>query len=178
MEKIIVTERLWLREFNPGDAESFYLLNLDPEVIKFTGDDSFKNIEEAEKFLLNYDHYKKYVFGRWAVMSKTDNSFLGWCGLKYIENIDEYDIGFRFFKKYWRYGYATESAKACLELGFKKFNIPVITGRALKENTASIHVLKKIGLTFYKDDVLDGKPGVIYRKSRFQVSNKMLNPKR
>ena len=167
MEKIIETKRLWLREFNQEDAESFYLLNLDPEVIQFTGDESFKNIEEAEKFLLNYDHYNKYGFGRWAVMSKTDNSFLGWCGLKYIEDIDEHDIGFRFFKKYWGYGYATESAKACLELGFNTFNIPVIIGRALKENTASIHVLQKIGLTFYKEDELDGKPGVIYRKFRY-----------
>jgi RimJ/RimL family protein N-acetyltransferase len=112
LERIAETERLWLREFNPGDAKSFYLLNLDPEVIKYTGDDSFINIEEAEKFLLNYDHCRKHGFGRWAVMRKTDNTFLGWCGLKYIEDIDEYDIGFRFFKKYWGYGYATESAKA------------------------------------------------------------------
>ena len=117
--------------------------------------------------MLNYDHYNKYGFGRWAVMSKTDNSFLGWCGLKYIEDIDEYDIGFRFLKKYWGYGYATESAKACLELGFNTFKIPVIIGRALKENIASIHVLQKIGLTFYKEDELDGKPGVIYRKFRY-----------
>ena len=164
MERIVETERLWLRELNPGDAESFYLLNLDPEVIKYTGDDPFINIEEAEKFLLNYDHYRKYGFGRWAVMRKTDNVFLGWCGLKYIEDIDEYDIGFRFFKKFWGQGYATESAKACLELGFKKFNLPVIIGRALKENRASIHVLQKIGLSFYKEADFEGKAGVIYRK--------------
>ena len=166
MERIVETERLWLRELNPLDAESFYLLNLDPEVIKYTGDDPFMNIEEAEKFLLHYDHYRKYGFGRRAVMRKTDNIFLGWCGLKYIEDIDEYDIGFRFFKKFWGQGYATESAKACLELGFKKFNLPVIIGRALKENTASIHVLQKIGLSFYKEVDLEGKPGVIYRKFR------------
>jgi len=42
---IAQTKRLILRETTVDDAEQAYLLNLDPEVIKYTGDESFKSIE-------------------------------------------------------------------------------------------------------------------------------------
>lgn len=160
---ILETNRLYLREITTNDAEQAYLLNLDPDVIKYTGDDAFESIEAARDFLSKYDHYKKYGFGRWGVIDKTNHEFLGWCGLKYNEDINEYDIGFRFFKKNWNKGYATESALACLDLGFNKFSMPQIIGRAAKENYASIKVLQKIGLTYWKDDELHNNEAVIYK---------------
>ena len=51
---VLETDRLILREFEERDAEHLYLLNLDPDVIKFTGDKAFKDIEEASVFLKNY----------------------------------------------------------------------------------------------------------------------------
>ncbi len=145
---IVETERLYLREMKPEDAQNAYLLNLDPEVIRYTGDGPFGSIEEAQIFLRNYDHYRKYGFGRWAVIRKSDGEFLGWCGLKYTPELDEHDIGFRLFRCYWNKGYATEAAKACLQLGFSKFGMQQIVGRAMSENHASIRVLEKIGLQF------------------------------
>ena|SRR6218665_1825481 len=156
------TERLYLREITTEDAPIAYELNLDEEVIRYTGDDSFESIEEARAFLSRYDHYQKYGFGRWAVIRKTDDEFLGWCGLKYSEDVDEFDIGFRFFKKYWNKGYATESAKASLRVGFEKFNMKTIVGRARKENAASICVLEKLGLTFSDTYEEDGENWVKY----------------
>jgi len=79
-----------------------------------------------------------------------------------LEDLDEFDIGFRFFKKYWNKGYATESARACLDLGFEKFGMKTIIGRARKENTASIHVLEKLGLTFTHEYEEDGENWVSY----------------
>lgn len=160
--KITETERTYLREITKEDAENAYLLNLDPEVIKYTGDVSFESIEEARTFLEGYDHYKKYGFGRWAVIRKSDHRFLGWCGLKYSVDKNEFDIGFRFFKDCWNKGFATESAKACLELGFNTFNMQEIVGRAMKENLASINVLKKLGMKFKEFSDCGENEGVIY----------------
>ncbi len=160
--EIARTERLILREFIEADAENIYQLNLDPDVLKYTGDKAFENPAEALVFLRNYDHYKKHGFGRWAVIHQTNNEFLGWCGLKYTEVNNEYDIGFRFFKRYWSQGFAGESAKACLDLGFQRFGIAEIIGRAMKENLASIKVLEKIGMTFRQPFIFDGSEGLIY----------------
>ena len=88
--KILETERLYLREMETDDAENAYRLNLDWENIKYTGDKPFESIQEAKEFLLNYSHYKNYGFGRWAVIEKYSNEFLGWCGLKYTPELDEY----------------------------------------------------------------------------------------
>ena len=169
MKIILETNRLLLREFDISDAESFYELNLNPNVIKYTGNSAFKGIDEAKAFLENYSDYQRNGFGRWAVINKSTQQFIGWCGLKYDEKLDETDIGFRFFEHFWNQGFATESAKACINYGFEKLNLKTIVGRAMKENTASIKVLEKIGLQYEKGFDFDGQEGVIYT-----IKNKMI----
>ncbi|WP_333600233.1 GNAT family N-acetyltransferase [Flavobacterium sp.] len=163
MKLILETERCYLRELTVNDAPDFYLLNQDEDVIKYTGDKAFANIEEAKSFLQNYDQYQKYGYGRWAVIAKSNEAFLGWCGLKYAPDLDEVDVGFRFFKRYWNQGYATETAQACLAYGFTTLHLDTIVGRAMEENTASIKVLEKIKMTFVKKFNFDVHDGVVYQ---------------
>ncbi|MEH0153160.1 GNAT family N-acetyltransferase [Limibacter armeniacum] len=160
--KILETKRLYLREMTPDDAEDIYRLNLDWDHIKYTGDKPFESIQEAKRFLENYSHYRTYGFGRWAVIEKDSDKFLGWCGLKYTPELEEYDIGFRFFKEYWNKGIGSEAAKACLDYGFSKFGLTRIVGRAMKDNLGSIRVLEKIGLEYLGEYDFDGEAGVIY----------------
>ena len=158
----IETERTIMRKLTKEDAIDFYTLNLDVEVLKFTGDKPFKNIQTAVDFLTNYDQYEKYGVGRLAVIDKTTLKFIGWCGLKYSQDKNQYDIGFRFYRNYWNKGYATETAKKCLDFGFSKLKIEKIVGRVMKENIGSIKVLEKIGMTFKENFDFDGQQGVIY----------------
>jgi RimJ/RimL family protein N-acetyltransferase len=161
--KILQTPRLYLREFTIEDSTHFYELNLDYEVIKYTGDVAFKSIDQAKNFLENYNHYEKYKFGRWAVIDNSNEEFLGWCGLKYSPDKDEVDLGFRFFQKHWNKGFASEAAQACLNYGFNELYLPQIVGRAMKENSASIRVLEKVGMRYLKDFDFDGSAGVVYK---------------
>lgn len=164
MKPILETPRLFLRELDPNDAEQFYQLNLNPNVIKYTGNTAFANVGKAVSFLENYQDYKQNGYGRWAVIDKSNNEFLGWCGLKYDKDLDETDIGFRFFEQQWNKGYATESAKACLEYGLDVLDLQAIVGRAMQENKASVKVLEKIGLAFEKTFDFDpNHKGVIYK---------------
>lgn len=164
MKPILETDRLILRALHPKDAEHFYQLNLNPNVIRYTENTAFKSIDEAAHFLENYQDYKLNGYGRWAVIDKSNHAFLGWCGLKYDKALDETDIGFRFFETHWNKGYATESAKACIEYGFEKLHLTTIIGRAMLENVASIKVLQKIGLTFEREFDFDThNKGVIYK---------------
>lgn len=162
MTKILETPRLYLREMTPDDAEHAYLLNLDPEVLRYTGDDPFESVEEAREFLEKYESYRKYGFGRWGIILKETGEYLGWCGLKYTPELDEFDIGYRLMKKFWGFGYATEAGKACVELGFDQFEMKTIIGRAMPENGASVRVLEKIGLTYRENRMTDGTEEVIY----------------
>lgn len=159
---ILQTRRLTLREFNVSDARNMFLLNADPEVLRYTGDVSFTDSADAGNFLQKYSDYKRNGYGRWAVIETDSNEFLGWCGLKLHEN-GETDIGFRLMKKYWNRGFATEAAKACLDYGFGKLKLESIIGRAMKDNLASIRVLEKIGLVYETDFDFIEHPGAIYR---------------
>ena len=162
MKIILETERLYLREFIDSDGFHFYHLNNDNDVIKYTGNEAFESLEEANKFIENYSDYKINGFGRWAVCLKETDEFLGWCGLKYESDKNEIDLGYRFYKKYWNKGYATESAKACVDLGFSKLKINEIVGRSYVENDASVEVLKKCNFKFKKNFMYDNRSAVLY----------------
>ena len=158
---MLETDRLFLREFRISDAKKMWELNSNDEVLKYTGDKPFNSVKSAKKFILEYQDYKKNGFGRWAVIEKSKNEFIGWCGLKLNEE-NHIDIGFRFFKQQWNKGYATEAAQACLNYGFDSLDIKEIVGRADKENKSSIRVLEKLNMTFWKIDSCEGIDKAIY----------------
>jgi len=162
MKPILTTSRLYLREFSEEDATSFYKLNLDPDVIKYTGDPPFSKVKDAETFIENYSAYIEFGYGRWAVCLKETNTFIGFCGLKFHpkENITE--IGFRFFKEQWNQGFATESAKAVIDYGFNELNLLEIYAHAHFNNLSSQRVIEKCGLHFVKNITHDDMPAKLY----------------
>lgn len=167
MKKILETPRLYLRELCPDDAEHFYRLNLNPNVIRYTGNTAFASVAQAREFLENYDDYQKNGYGRWAVIEKASETFVGWCGLKYDEPTQETDIGFRFFEDQWNKGFATESAGACIRYGFERLRLTTIIGRAMYANTASVRVLEKMGMQRIGEFDFDAEnKGVFFRINR------------
>lgn len=159
----IETERLYLREFIIEDAQLLIDLNSDIDVYRYTGDGPVKDIEEAKRILTDiiFPQYKNKI-GRWAVHLKSNHEFIGWCGLKHLAETNETDLGYRFFKKHWGKGYATESAKALLDYGVNTLKLKNIIARAAKENLASLHVIKKLGMVFLKDDFCLHNPAEVY----------------
>ncbi|BDD04706.1 GNAT family N-acetyltransferase [Aureibacter tunicatorum] len=158
---IIETKRLILRELNVGDARDFYDLNEDKEVLKYTGDVGFQDVEEAKTFLSGYSDYKKNGYGRWAVVLKESGRFLGWCGLKLNEE-GLVDLGYRFFRNEWGKGYATESAIASLNYGFENLDLDDVIARSDRNNVASIKVIEKLGMEFWKNDECKGISNAVY----------------
>ena len=144
------TNRLWMRPFQPEDAENMFLLNQDPEVIRYTGDSAFQSIEDAGQFIARYRNYESHGYGRYSVFTNDQNEYVGWCGLNFNEDTRETDVGFRLLKNQWGKGYATEAAVACIGFGFE-LGLKKIIGRSAKENRASVRVLNKIGMQFERE---------------------------
>ena len=59
MSFLFESERFGYRETTPDDAQAMYLLNNDPEVLKYTGDAPFASVDEARAFLENYTDFKR-----------------------------------------------------------------------------------------------------------------------
>lgn len=149
MSIILNTERLYLREFTIADVQNFIDLNSNINVIRYTGDETIETEEKAVEILTNIvlPQYKRKL-GRWAVHLKSNDEFIGWCGLKYLEEAKLIDLGYRFFEHHWGKGYATESAKAVIAYGFNTLNLEEIVAHAAIENINSHKVLKKAGMQF------------------------------
>lgn len=151
MKKTIETDRLILRKIELSDAESLFEMDSNPEVLKYIGVPTTKSIEEVTKMiLLIHDQYDKFNVGRWAVVDKNTNQFLGWSGLKFMtESINGhsnfYELGYRFLPQFWGKGYATESAKAWLNYAFKEIKCDSVYAMTDTKHAASINVLEKIG---------------------------------
>lgn len=163
---IASTKRLMLREFEPEDASALFALNSNPEVLRYTGDRSFVDLRAAESFIEDYDHYRRFGFGRWAVVLKQEGRFIGYCGLRQDEKSGEVDLGFRLFTDYWSRGYATEAGQAALKLGFERFKLKEIVGRCMRENLPSVSVLQKLGMEFSEVREESGLLWLIYHIDR------------
>jgi len=159
MHVVFETPRLFPRPFTLEDAPLIYKLNSDPEVLKYVHEPVLENDAQAKDILTNIiiPQYKINL-GRWAIHTKSDYEFIGWCGLKLIKEAGIIDLGYRFIKTAWGKGYATEAAQYTLIYGLRELKIETITGMAHIENITSIRVLEKIGMKFIRDEIVSGCP--------------------
>ncbi|MDB4303548.1 GNAT family N-acetyltransferase [Desulfosarcina sp.] len=154
----IETERLILRELRITDLEGMFELDSDPEVHKYLGNKPVKNRAASEKILENVlNQYKERGIGRWAVINKSTNEFMGWSGLRLNTEYNMngftkyYDVGYRLIKRFWGHGYATESSKTAIDYAFNVLKLEVLYGITELGNQASHNVLLKIGLKYIED---------------------------
>jgi [ribosomal protein S5]-alanine N-acetyltransferase len=103
MSIILETERLILREYTEEDAPAFFLLNTDPEVMRYVPDEPMKSVDQARQILITLPltDYGDRGFGRWACILKSSGEHIGFCGPKYLPEIGEVDLGFRFTPVNW-----------------------------------------------------------------------------
>jgi RimJ/RimL family protein N-acetyltransferase len=148
MKVIIETERLIVREYVEDDAEAFFRLNSDPEVLRFVPDAGLANVEEARKILMEHPiaDYRKHGFGRGACILKSIGENIGFAGLKYLEELGEVDVAYRFMRPYWGLRLASEAAIASVRYGFADLALKQIIGLVMPEKIASVRVLEKAGL--------------------------------
>ncbi len=149
MNIIFQSPHLYFREFTANDIQLLFELNSNPNVIKYVHEPA-PTLENITDILHNVilPQYKLYGHGRWAVYLKNNHEFIGWCGLKYVTETGEIDLGYRFKEDYWGHGYGYEAAKSTIDYGFKILKLTCITATALPENIASWKIMEKCGMQY------------------------------
>ncbi len=149
VSNIIQTERLILRLWKSEDAQPYYDINQDPEVIRYLRGPL--TIEQVQYFIFSANaHYDTHGYTLWAVELKETGELIGFIGLNYIDwktlFTPAVEIAWRLGTHFWGNGYATEGARAVLKYGFMVLGIQKIVSFTVPANTRSIWVMKKIGL--------------------------------
>lgn len=161
MTALLSTPRFDLRPHAPEDAAFMIALNSDPEVVRYTGDgplpDEKAALEVIARLMNQWDSER---LGRLVVVEKATGERVGWCGLKRVER-GEIDLGYRFFRRHWGRGIATETARACVDHAFNDRGFERLIAYAAVDNPASVHVLQKLGFAL-KSTGDDGEGMVVH----------------
>ena len=149
---IIETERLTLREFTIEDSGFILKLLNTPGWLKYIGSRSVDTIKDAEEYIENKIRisYKISGFGFYLMELRPDKIKTGMCGLVKREALDDIDIGFALLPEYEGNGYAFEAAIGVLDFAKDKLKLKSIAAITVKNNSPSIKLLGKLGMTFEK----------------------------
>lgn len=160
----IETPRLLLRQFTPDDLDDLYRLYSNPDLIRFSG--SARTKKETQTALSAIIKHYEHGFGMWAVIHKADDKLIGRCGLCFLDNTLEVELGYLLDKFYWCRGLATEASHASLKYGFELVKLEKIVAIARPENIASRRVMAKVGMQYEKDVCFYNLNAVYYAISR------------
>ena len=160
--------RLILHQPVKENFKRFYEINAAPGTNLFNPSGAM-NFETAEKAFSNMiDHCQENGFGTWSIKEKETPAFIiGFRGVSNRFYGDELklNVGYRFDKKYWGKGYATELAESAIEFGLNELNKNELFAIVRPMHLASIKMLEKCKMKLFGElnDVPDEEHSLIYK---------------
>jgi RimJ/RimL family protein N-acetyltransferase len=147
---IAQTRRLKLRHIDTDDAAFILALLNDPAFLQYVGDKQVRNLDSATNYILEgpVASYQNFGYGLYLVELIQTGKSIGICGLLKRDFLDHADLGFAFTPEYCGCGYAFESAQATLELARNNLRLGQIVAFTASDNTRSIKLLEKLGMSF------------------------------
>ena len=142
------TKRLHLLQLHIDDVAALYPIWSDADVTKYMNITTFKNIDDAKamtEFMLTYIQEGKAT--RYTIRLNTSEQIIGTIGINNLSTTDGYfELGYELAHNSWGHGYATEILTSFMEQFAKDTPTCIgFVGWVVEENTASIHLLKKLG---------------------------------
>ncbi len=148
------TNRLGFRKWTEGDLPIALTLWGDHDVTRLIdarGKLSEVQVKEklAEEIAIEKEHGVQYF----PIFLLRTDEHVGCCGVRpYDLDKGLYEIGFHIVKKFWRQGFAHESAKAMIEYAFDKLKAAGLFAGHHPNNKASKLLLEKLGFHYTHDE--------------------------
>ena len=149
MEFALTTPRLTLRPFRADDAPALFTILQEPNIMQYFPTPTTPDIARVERLIARqiagWETYRRTF---WAMEWRASGELIGWCGLQYLDETEETEVGYLLARPFWDQGIATEAARRAVSYGFDDLALDAIIGITHPANTASQNVLRKAGLTF------------------------------
>lgn len=187
--QIPASARLSFRLMDDNDAELLFDLDQDPAVMQYINGgvpSTARDIEQRMLPRMNAYRNVEQGYGIYAVFSRipltlTDGSaipadeYLGWVLVRPMNFFttgaepDNLELGWRFFQRYWRQGFASEAAAAIGAVMAQQPAVQFLSAIALPDNRGSVAVMQKLGMQYVKRyihrDPLGDYDVVLYSKA-------------
>ncbi len=155
---LLQTSRLLFRQHTIGDLDAFCAMEADPEVRRYVGGAPRTREAAESKFRRAYLPAIRDRMGMWATVLKSDDSYVGYCGV--YPHVapggpipGEGTLGYYLARPYWRRGLASEAAAALVDFAFRELALSRIVAGVEVGNEVSARILSKLGFTVFEREI-------------------------
>lgn len=145
------TRRLLLRPYETTDLSAAYAVLGDRETMLFWPE-PYSQEQVADIIRAAIATYPR-GYGRLAIIEKSSAELIGECGItiQNIDDVDEYEVGYKIGKVHWGKGYGPEAAGAVLKYGFETLGLKKLCSHMASDHLQSRRVAEKLGMTLEKE---------------------------
>jgi [ribosomal protein S5]-alanine N-acetyltransferase len=143
-----IDENYYLREQSLNDIDDFNEYYSDPEVARHILASTPKNRAEAKEEIIycrNLFTYKRGLY--WSLVKRAEEKMIGAIGIYMNNHHHRAEICYDLHKDYWRKGLISKAIMTVMQYLFDTHEIHRIEALTIKDNTASINLLEKLGFT-------------------------------
>jgi RimJ/RimL family protein N-acetyltransferase len=175
-----VTQRLHLVPIRMAHITELLSLDSDSLVMKYINGGVATSRDEMRQTITNSINH------RWMAYDRGHGHFVGWFAVtphtskhltstnndadttkrkdtsKSKDSMNEYELGYRLRRRYWKKGYASEGAHCMLQHAFEELGASRVWAQTMTVNESSRRVMHRCGMTYVRtffgvwDDVIDG----------------------
>jgi RimJ/RimL family protein N-acetyltransferase len=158
----IETDRLVLRMFRECDLGAYAEMCGDAEVMRYLGGTTMTRSESWRSMATVLGHWQLRGFGLWAVEERATGELAGRVGCWRPDGWPGLELAWTLRRTFWGRGYATEAARAALEVAHAILHEPHVISMIHSENQASIRVAQRLRMRLEGRTELMGYPVLVY----------------
>jgi RimJ/RimL family protein N-acetyltransferase len=147
----LLTERLHLRPFRPGDFEAHAAICADPEVMRFIRAGALSRSDAWWQLARYMGHWQLRGYGLWAVVERATDRLVGHLGFLDPEGGHGFEMGWALAREAWGRGYALEGTREALRYAFTTLKKDHVTCVIRPDNARSIRLAERLGARLERD---------------------------
>jgi RimJ/RimL family protein N-acetyltransferase len=169
----IRTDRLIMRRWRDSDRAPFADVNADAETMRFFPSTLTRAASDAfvDRIEMRFD---QQGYGLWALEIAETGEFIGYTGLNPmpdgVPGAGGMEVGWRLARHAWHHGFATEAARAAVDVAFDGAGLAEIWSMTAVLNDPSQAVMRRLGMSefaFFEHPAVPTdsplRPHVLYR---------------
>jgi RimJ/RimL family protein N-acetyltransferase len=159
----ILTARLELRPFAPGDEDAMLEVFGDAEALRFWGPPLDRDAVH-DRIAHNREREAQDGFARRAIVLRASGDLVGDAGLTRTDvgGADEVELGWVVRSDHHGLGIASEAGSAWLDHAFGDLGLDRVVSMIRAENVASRRVAEKLGMRVEREASWNGAPHLMY----------------
>jgi [ribosomal protein S5]-alanine N-acetyltransferase len=144
------TDRLLLRQIQPGDAEALFAILSDRQVTEFYGHEPHQSLDDTQELIRQIQaRYARREALRWGITLQGEDRLIGSCSLHHFDSgFHRVETGYELNRAFWGKGIMTEAMSAILTYGFTELGLHRIEAIIDIANERSKDLLLKLGFTY------------------------------